>query len=135
MPGWLLALLSLIALVTVLRPLIGLRSVAAPAAPHASYVEDLLFGAKWRWSWVGEQIAHLWCFCPSCDAELVYDDSSIHDIYRRDKPKTEFVCEHCGRRTVGVIEGGDKHYSLSAVQREIRRRVRTGQYPQDSTAQ
>lgn len=134
-PGWLLAPLGLLSLVTVARALIGLRSAASPAAQHASYVEDLLFGARWRWSWVGEQIAQLWCFCPSCDAELVYDDSSVHDIFRRDKPKTEFICEHCGRRPVGVIEGGDKSYALGAVQREIRRRVRTGHYPQTSKAQ
>lgn len=128
-PGWLLAPLGILSLVAIARALIGLRSAVASAAPHASYVEDLLFGARWRWSWVGEQIAHLWCFCPSCDAELVYNDSSAHDIYRLGKPKTEFICEHCGHRTVGEVEGGDKSYALSAVQREIRRRVRTGKYP------
>lgn len=128
-PGWLIVLLGLLALVTVFRILAGLRSVAVSEALHANYIEDILFGAKWRWSWASHQIHGLWCFCPSCDAELVYDDSSVNDIYRRDKPKTEFICEHCGHRTVGVVEGGNKSYALSAVQREIRRRVRTGQYP------
>lgn len=134
-PGWLLALLGLLSLVTVARALVGLRSAASPDAPHASYVEDLLFGARWRWSWVGEQITNLWCFCPSCDAELVYDDSSVHNMYRQGKPRTEFICEHCGNQIIGVVEGGDKSYALSAVQREIRRRVRTGFYPKTSKAQ
>ena len=103
-PGWLVVLLSALAFVTVLRILVGLRSVAVPEAPHASYIEDILFGAKWRWSWVSNQIQGLWCFCPSCDAELVYDDSSVHNIYSREEAKTKFICEHCGRRVVGAVK-------------------------------
>jgi hypothetical protein len=125
-PGWVLALLSLLALVTIVRFFVGLRSSSAP--PHNSYVEDVLFGAKWRWSWSGGDIANLWCFCPNCDSELVYDDSSARSIYSREESKTLFICEHCGRTNVGRIDGGDKEYALGAVRREIRRRIRTAQY-------
>lgn len=104
-PGWLVVLLSVLALLTVLRILVGLRSVAVPEAPHTSYIEDILFGTKWRWSWASNQIRGLWCFCPSCDAELVYDDSSVHNIYSREDAKTKFICEHCGRRVLGAVEG------------------------------
>ena len=125
-PGWTLSVLCLLALVTVVRFFVGLRS--SPALPYSNYIEDIFFGAKWRWSWAGGDIANLWCFCPACDSELVYDDSSTHRIYSREEPRTLFICEHCGRATVGRIDGGDKDYALGAVRREIRRHVRTGQY-------
>lgn len=130
-PGWALAILGVLALVTIVRAIIGLRSnpaSPAPTASHRSYVEDILFGAKWRWSWSGGDVSNLWCFCPICDAELVYDDSSAHRFHVRAEPQTLFICEHCNRNVMGRIEGGDKDYALGAVRREIRRRVRTGQY-------
>ena len=125
-PGWALTILSLLALVTVIRAVVALR--ASPVGAYSNYIEDILFGAKWRWSWAGGDISSLWCFCPVCDAELVYDDSSAHSIYSRKEPQTLFICEHCNRRTMGRVEGGGKDYALGAVRREIRRRVRTGQY-------
>jgi|WetSurMetagenome_2_1015567.scaffolds.fasta_scaffold53202_2 hypothetical protein len=130
-PGWVLAILGFLALVTVVRAIIGWRSnSAAPiaAVSHRTYVEDILFGAKWRWSWSGGDVSNLWCFCPVCDAELVYDDSSAHRFHMREEPQTLFICEHCNRNVMGRIAGGDKEYALGAVRREIRRRVRTGQY-------
>lgn len=125
-PGWVLSIVGLLALVTLVRAFVGLRM--SPPAPHNSYVEDMILGVKWRWSWAGEDISSLWCFCPGCDAELVYDDSSAHNIYSRDEPRTLFICEHCDRSTMGRVDGGGKDYALGAVRREIRRRVRTGQY-------
>lgn len=123
-PGWALSVLGLLALITVIRAIVGLRR--SPATPYSNYVEDILFGAMWRWSWDGD-ISNLWCFCPVCDAELVYDDSSAHSIYSQEEPRTLFICEHCNRSTMGRVDGGGKDYALGAVRREIRRRVRTGQ--------
>lgn len=125
-PGWALTILGLLALVTAISAVVGLRS--NPAAPHVSYIEDILFGAKWRWSWADGDISSLWCFCPVCDAELVYDDSSAHRFHSQEEPQTVFICEHCNRNIMGRVEGGDKEYALGAVRREIRRRVRTEQY-------
>jgi len=125
-PGWALSVLGLLALVTVIRAVVVLRR--SPAGPHNKYVEDILFGVKWRWSWAGGDISSLWCFCPVCDGELVYDDSSAHSIYSREEPRTLFICEHCNRSTMGRVDGGGKDYALGAVRREIHRRVRTGQY-------
>lgn len=130
-PGWALTILGFLALVTVVRTVIGWRSNPSTpntVAPYRAYVEDILFGVKWRWSWSGGDVSNLWCFCPVCDAELVYDDSSVHNVYSHEESKTLFICEHCNRNVKGRIEGGDKEYALGAVRREIRRRVRTGQY-------
>lgn len=131
-PGWALTILGVLALVTVVRAVIAWRSTSAapsPSAPYRTYVEDILFGAKWRWAWSGEDVANLWCFCPICDAELVYDDSSAHRFSISQEPQTVFICEHCNRSVMGCVEGGDKDYALGAIRREIRRRIRTGQLP------
>lgn len=129
-PGWLLALLGFLALLTILRWGAALRHRAPEDnAPHEAYTTDYLYGAKWRWKWQGHDVQNLWCFCPSCDSELVYDDSSCRDVLRMSEPRTEFICEHCGHNLVASIKGGNKSYALSAVQREIRRKLRTGQAP------
>jgi hypothetical protein len=132
-PGWALAILGLLALVTVVRYFISWRSNSVDSnlsVPEHAYVEDMLFGAKWRWSWSGGDAANLWCFCPACDGELVYDDSSAHQFGLSGPPQTLFICEHCNRNVMGLVKGGDKNYALGAVRREIRRRVRTGQLPE-----
>ena len=130
--GWVLAPLILFALVTVVRYLVGLKAQHVPA--FASYVEDHIFGAKWRWSWVAGEVSNLWCFCPRCDSELVYDDSSCNSFSSTAPSKTDFICEHCHCEKVATILGGNKSYALSAVQREIRRRVRTNEYAQTNQA-
>ena len=42
---------------------------------YLSYKEDIIHGARWRWSWKRNKISDLWCFCPTCDAQLA---ASIH---------------------------------------------------------
>ena len=37
-----------------------------------SYTTDMIFGARWRWEWSGNDISEIWCYCPTCDATLVY---------------------------------------------------------------
>lgn len=126
-PGWVLATAGLLALITVVRLLVGLRSSGPVGPSHLQYVEDELFGAKWRWSWFRNEIASLWCFCPRCDSELVYDDHDPQSYYSREPQVTRFVCEHCNNLEVARMPGR-KTYALEAVQREIRRRIRTGQF-------
>jgi hypothetical protein len=126
--GWILGGLILLALPTAIRFLLGLKPQDQPA--FTRYVDDMLFKAKWRWTWLGSEISNLWCFCPQCDSELVYDDSSCRNIYSREPEKTLFICEHCGHLTIASIVGGDKDYAISAVKREIRRRIRTNEYQQ-----
>jgi hypothetical protein len=124
--GWFLAVLALLALITIVRLFVGFARRKPPA--FANYVEDQIFGAKWRWSWIASEISNLWCFCPRCDSELVYDDSSCHSIYSSTPAKTDFICEHCNRITVASVPDGNKGYAVSAVQREIRRRLRTNEH-------
>ncbi|WP_052224060.1 hypothetical protein [Comamonas testosteroni] len=126
-PGWALGVLGLLALVTVIRFFVGLRSSETEGPSHLRYVEDFLFGAKWRWAWFGNEISRLWCFCPRCDGELVYDDTNADAFYSLEPSTTRFVCEHCNNLEVAKVTG-NKNYALEAVRREVRRRVRTGQF-------
>ena len=125
-PGWVLTLLTILALVTVTRFVMGLFPKFAP--DHTKFIEMRLYGAKWQWAWAGELISNLWCYCPTCQAELVYDDSSNHDVYSNEKEHTKFICENCNGEVVAKVDGGNKEYALGAVKREVRRKVRTGEY-------
>lgn len=134
-PGWLLLILVLLGLITCVRGVGFLwQGAVGDLRELQAYTMDNLYGAKWRWQWRGEDIQNLWCFCPSCDSELVYDDSSCRDVLRISEPRTNFICEHCGHVHIASIKGGNKAYALSAVQREIRRKIRTGQIPVEARA-
>ncbi|WP_419767493.1 hypothetical protein [Arcobacter sp.] len=123
--GWFLLLIfifAFIGLITIIKTIKG--KLKEPE--FKSYVEDTIYQAKWRWKWSGEQVLSLWCYCPCCDASLVYNDSSNYDRYSSIK-KTEFICENCDK-IITSIKGGNKNYAVSAVEREIERRIRTNEY-------
>ena len=132
-PGGVILVLSLLALFGLV--IVGLmlkesfqgeKKVAGPA--FQNYTEDSFDGVRWRWRWRGNQVDNLWCFCPRCDAQL---------IYREGYGETEFICERCpsdgtldsfgSGRVVTTVMGGDRHYAVAAAEREILRRIRTGQ--------
>lgn len=131
-PGWTLLIVGSFALVGLANICVGLWPESEPA--YRNYTEDMLYGAKWRWSWVGNDISNLCCFCPKCDAQLV---SQL--VYSENSDGTLFICEQCPPdgayghhppygRVVSTVRGGDRYYAVGAVKREILRRVRTGQY-------
>lgn len=125
MPGWAWLLIFILAFVGLINIYLALKG-ESEEPEFKSYIEDFIHGAKWRWSWVGNQISNVWCFCPRCDATLVYDDSSCRNFYS-DVNKTDFICEN-GHSVVASIIGGNKDYATGAIRREIERRVRTGEY-------
>lgn len=125
-PGLAITALVLLGLPTIVRLFLSFRK--QNASPYTRYVEDSFYNARWRWGWVAGAVSNLCALCPRCDSELVYDDSSCNSIYS-DMKKTDFICEHCGHVAVASIQGGSKSYALSAVEREIRRKVRTNEFP------
>lgn len=125
LPGWVWLLIFILAFVGLVNIYLSLKG-ESEEPEFKSYIEDLIHGAKWRWSWVGNQVSNVWCFCPRCDATLVYDDSSCRRF--SDTNKTDFICENCGHSVVASITGGNKDYATGAIRREIDRRVRTGEY-------
>ena len=125
LPGWAWLIIFLLAMVGVINIYLAIRG--DNELEFKSYVDDMIFGAKWRWEWIGNSLSNIWCFCPNCDATLVYDDSSCRS-FSSDVRQTKFICENCGRRVVASVEGGDKDYATSAAEREVHRRIRTGEY-------
>ena len=113
---------SLIGIVTIVS---SLHKANDDVFKHLYYIEDVIYDLKWRWSWVDNQITNLWCFCPKCDAELVYDDSVCFNPALNHF--TDFNCENC-RKRVGRVPGGNKDFTLGKISREIDRRIRTGEF-------
>lgn len=156
-PGWSLVFLS--AMLLVVSPALRVRRTTKPAAPKLSrkprkprkanytdYTSDRIDGANWRWTWQHGRLTNLWAACPVCDAELVY----AQDSYRagvlllcerchpsRDLPPNEpggyyddsFSFDGRGLKVVARLRGIDAGYARSAVEREIGRRLRTGERP------
>ncbi len=121
-PGWLILIIGLLAVYGVATIFVALRPKKEPS--FKKYTEDVFYGAKWRWSWVGGRVSNLWCYCPRCDAQLVYNDTPIPYEER----KTDFICERCNGQVVATIRGGGKTYAVGAAEREFLRRVRTNEY-------
>lgn len=90
------------------------------------YREDMIDGARWRWTWNRNEISNLCAFCPICDAQLV-TVNGLGEIY--------FICERCPpdgnyrsqidrQKIIATIRGGSVYYALDAIKREILRRIR-----------
>lgn len=124
--GWALCVFFILALVGIIYIYKDVKR-ESEEPDFKSYTEEFIYGAKWKWNWAGNQFSNVWCFCPRCDGELVYDDSSCRSLYS-DTIKTDFICENCGHSLITSISGGNKDYATGAVKREIDRRIRTGEY-------
>lgn len=130
MSGWAWLVIGTFGLIGILNIYYGLRG-DSEEPEWKTYIEDRMYGAIWRWCWAGNSIQNLWCFCPGCDATLVYDDSSCR-FGGLTEPKTDFICENCrGGTKVSSIKGGSRYYAVGAIEREIQRRIRTGEYKKD----
>ncbi len=99
-PGWVLLIIGLFALAGLVVGLAWLLEVLRiqNEPVHEKYTEDMIDGTKWRWSWNSNGISNLWCFCPSCDAQLVYHE---------DCTRTLFICERC------PPDGEDRYYPIT----------------------
>jgi len=125
--GWLWIPIILLAFIGLINLIHSFRPISEKSVPdYYRYKEDFIHMAKWRWNWQDNRITNLWCFCPTCDATLVYNDPSVRDFLSSELG-TKFICENCDK-VVAQIDSGDKKYAISAVTREIDRRIRTKQY-------
>ena len=125
LPLWLLLTISFLSLISIVKFFMNFEITSKPE--HFSYTEDLVYGAKWKWKWTKDEVSDIQCYCPKCDAILIYDDRSSHTKYT-DVSKTDFICENCNSQIITSIHGGNKKYAINAVKREIERRIRTNEY-------
>ena len=130
-PGWgilVLVLLGLSGLIIIgMAVIVILRRKKRQPTQHplATYTEDLVDGVRWSWTWLGGTINNLWCYCPTCDAQLVT---------KSDYFETRFICERCPASGQSGMSGklgrvvtrvdSSQPYLVDAAGREIMRRVR-----------
>jgi len=124
LPIWMWVIISIFTLIGLINVYIALRG-NTHEPEYYSYKEDILHNVKWRWKWTQNNVNNLWCYCPRCDATLVYNDDSCHRMY--EDCETHFICENCKHSRLSTISG-DKEYVLSLIKREILRRIRTKEY-------
>ena len=129
-PGWVIALVLLVggsAILFVVRTIVT-QGKRDEKPEWYGYTEDRIFGVPWTWSWsLDGRVAYVCAFCPVCADELVAEGSSIVH-----QPVIRLACQNCssghaGNKVVTEIDVGT--YTLEyRVGKEIRRRVRTGEW-------
>jgi hypothetical protein len=127
-PVWILVLLVTLSIFPILHVVRLLRRKGNDPSEY-TYTQDNLFGVVWRWCNSSSGINHLWAFCPHCDLELVYNEqrSDYHKPSRFYPPEfTQFECENCDIKSEKL--SGGKSDALGRIEREISRRLRTGEW-------
>ena len=131
-PGFVIIFASLLSIFGIVKILTSILSIFQPEIEpeFLKYREDVIYGAKWCWTWSSNRIANLHALCPYCDAELV----AMQNL-----DETRFICERCSRgrnnqfgdhrwRNIATIPSDSPSYALEVIEREIRRRIRTNSY-------
>ena len=124
-PVWLLVIVTVLAMFPIVR---AVRAFRRRKGGPSTYTEDSIFGVVWRWRYRSGGVDAK-PFCPKCDLELVpleqrYDSCDAGRVFPADF--THFACENC-RIKSEKFDGGVS-YALDRVEREIRRRIRTGEW-------
>lgn len=97
----------------------------APVPAHESYTQDSFFEAVWEWGWWHGGIRGLVSLCPRCQCELVAEKYWSEE---RGGYVVHLRCQHCGY--IVATPGGSAGDLDARVTREIRRKVRTGEWAQ-----
>lgn len=132
--GWVLLIFVLLS-VPVLFELFSMAFRKKKPGVEDLYRSDHLFGAEWHWSYHNGAIQNLWCLCPNCQSDLIYSEF-VPDPYDYadglKERRTDFICERCNTTRCNLP--GDRTYALGRIKREIRRKIRSGEWqPESST--
>lgn len=133
-PGWLILIFIALAVPTCIR-LIGAARKKKEPGVYDLYHSDLFFGPIWEWSYIGERIINLNCICPKCKGELIYEKhhKSMRITRYDDEPDhIKLICENCGEVRGKLM--GQMDFALGTVEREIRRKIRTGEWKESIEA-
>jgi hypothetical protein len=128
-PGWILIVLVALAIIP-LFTLLRFIFYGREPGYRQLYRTDDLYGARWQWEYSSDgAIRNLGCLCPVCQTELVYDEhirDRIMPWRDEEDDNTRFICQHCNA-TKATFQGS-RHHAIGMVEREIRRKVRTGEW-------
>ncbi len=97
------------------------RARAPRPRPSEVYTVDSMFGVEWIWRWTISGPDYFTAICPACKAELGVPSNGV------------FVCAQCEKRHETSLPGeygmyGRSHIDTSVVEKEMRRRIRTGDW-------
>ena len=126
LPGWVLLIIVTIGLLVLIYAFLFTQNAprkptSVPEPAYKSYVQDTMFGAKWRWQWLDDEIWRLWGACPVCEGVLVFSISAYSE-------EVHFICEHCNNSVKAKLPGWDRDDALDFVKREIVRRINSGEF-------
>ena len=135
--NWILCLLAVLFIGLVVLIGVIVWALARPASESArglqgpgwkSYRTDFFDGMKWNWRYDPSEgsvvtIVGLYSLCPLDLTQLVFEPS--YD-------SVSFMCETCGRK-FGPFPG-DRQYVLARIERQIHRKIRTGDWERGATA-
>lgn len=111
--------LSVVGAMVLFKPLIRAVFNKANGPTFHDYTEDSFFGLTWRWQYSHNRFANVWAFCPACETTLVYS-------YDRLLEQVALHCETCAKEL--HRENGDREYLVAKVERQIDRKIRTGEW-------
>ena len=120
LPGWVLLIVFLFASLFIIFAVIYflVKIDKNSESKHLLYTKDIMFGAIWRWKWMGNQISNIWCYCPYCDTMLVYDEHW---------GETYFRCENCNNSVIATFDCS-KNRAIRRVAHQIDRKLRSGEF-------
>lgn len=123
---WLIVILSVPTMIRVIRSLTRRDKTDEPT--FRMYTQDSFEGIIWRWSYdyYGSP-SNITPYCPICDSQLVHLRETEFSLRRASS--VAFYCETC-KQEQARIEGGDRHYAISMVQRFIDLKIRHGEWEQ-----
>jgi len=130
--GWVLIILVFLSLPTCFK-LLSIPFRNKEPDFEDLYRSDHLFGADWHWSYRNGDINNLWCLCPTCKSELVYSEIQPDPYsfnHNRKEPRVDFICERCDLTRCTL--NGSRSYALERIKREIRRKIRSGEWRPES---
>jgi len=88
---------------------------------RSEYTEDTFYNIKWTWNWNKDNITNLHCYCPDCNEEIYYDDTTSNFTLK--VSKLDFICDKC-EKVVGSIANENKKFNSSTIiNKEIERQV------------
>ena len=130
--NWILILLGLglipavLLVAVVIWDFVSRKPTMAPS--WTNYKEDVFFGLKWRWQYVGGRIDRLVSFCPHCDYQVYsHNASGFHAVDR-----IGFDCDSCRRHLCQIDES--QRSLESKVERFIQQKLRNETWRQNGDA-
>lgn len=114
--GWILLFLIIFSSIGFGFVLYKIYYIKPRKSIYADHTVHEIKGAVWKWHWNENKIEQLWCFCPTCNNELSYDNDHLLQTIT-------FSCPQC-EQEISKFNAHNINSVLVFVKNEIRRILR-----------